>query len=561
MFCATWQFTDRHLAEPWASWRETPLSHSFCQHVVDSSQPLIIADAREHPLVSDNLAIPDLGVIAYAGIPLTTADGFTIGSLCAIDHIPRDWSQDELDLLGDFAATVLTAIELRAELSEHQRTEEALRVSEARYRVILEQAPFCISMCDSEGTIIFANQALLSVYGISNPRQFVGHYTISDILTSAQPALADHFKRAWAGETVRYHQTLDLPTGPYRTERSDTLYLDTTLFPVPGGEGQRPHIVIIQEDMTGRMQAEQARLASEERLRIALAAARMGVWDWDLHSSVVTWAGNQEELFGLAAGSFRGTYQAFIDCVHPEDHALVTRALDRALQESIPYDCVFRVVWPNNSLHWMAGVGEVIWDSDNNPVRLIGVNMDITEHKQAETALVEREELYRLITENSNDLILLVDQNGQFIYASPSFNLILGYQPSTLIGRSVFEFIHPDDQAAAQAQWASTFATASGQITMRYRHASGDWCWIEASSTVIVRQKLPCLVGVARDITERRRLEAQIIQAQKVESIGRLAGGIAHDFNNILTAITGYVGLAQDTLPQDNPARSDLAEV
>src|SRR3954463_2516380 len=83
-------------AEPWASRRGTPLSHSFCQHAVASGEPLVIEDARQNPLVSGNLAITELDVIAYAGFPLATSDGAVLGTFCAIDSQPRTWTEDEL---------------------------------------------------------------------------------------------------------------------------------------------------------------------------------------------------------------------------------------------------------------------------------------------------------------------------------------------------------------------------------------------------------------------------------------------------------------------------------
>ena len=100
------------LPEPWASFRETPLSHSFCQHVVNSGEPLVIDDARSDPLVSDNLAIRDLGVAAYAGMPLRMRDGNVLGSFCAIDASPRHWSERDLRILGDLASTAADLIEL-----------------------------------------------------------------------------------------------------------------------------------------------------------------------------------------------------------------------------------------------------------------------------------------------------------------------------------------------------------------------------------------------------------------------------------------------------------------
>ena len=101
------------LPEPWQTIRRTPLSHSFCQHVVRSEEPLVIADARIHPLVADNLAIPDLHVVAYAGMPLTDIDGRVVGSLCAIDSRPRTWSADDLAVLADLAGACSSELRLR----------------------------------------------------------------------------------------------------------------------------------------------------------------------------------------------------------------------------------------------------------------------------------------------------------------------------------------------------------------------------------------------------------------------------------------------------------------
>jgi GAF domain-containing protein len=106
------------LPEPWASRREAPLSHSFCQHAVASREPLLVDDSREHELLRDNLAIRDMGVIAYAGIPLIDADGHALGTLCVIDSQPRHWTTHQVQLLGDLAASVVTEISLARAASE-----------------------------------------------------------------------------------------------------------------------------------------------------------------------------------------------------------------------------------------------------------------------------------------------------------------------------------------------------------------------------------------------------------------------------------------------------------
>jgi GAF domain-containing protein len=101
------------LPAPWSDRRETLLSHSVCQHVVASRRPLVVGDLREHPELRDSLAVPDLGVIAYLGIPLVTSEGAALGSLCVIDHRPRDWSEDDVAVVRELAAVVVEAIEER----------------------------------------------------------------------------------------------------------------------------------------------------------------------------------------------------------------------------------------------------------------------------------------------------------------------------------------------------------------------------------------------------------------------------------------------------------------
>ena len=114
------------LPEPWQSMRETPLSHSFCQHNRIPRKPLLLEDARLHPQFKDNLAIRDLKVVAYLGIPLVTTDGYVLGSFCVIDSVPRKWNDTHVEVVQDLAEAVMTEIHLRAEIASRAKTEEEL---------------------------------------------------------------------------------------------------------------------------------------------------------------------------------------------------------------------------------------------------------------------------------------------------------------------------------------------------------------------------------------------------------------------------------------------------
>ena len=107
------------LPEPWASRRGSPLTHSFCQHAVAAREPLVVSDAREHDVLRENLAIRDMGVIAYAGIPLIDSEGHALGTLCVIDSQPRHWTTEQIQLLSDIAASVVTEIILAQAAGEN----------------------------------------------------------------------------------------------------------------------------------------------------------------------------------------------------------------------------------------------------------------------------------------------------------------------------------------------------------------------------------------------------------------------------------------------------------
>ena len=162
------QFFKSHsgLPEPYASLRQTPLTHSFCKHAVASGEPFIVSDSRKNPLVRDNPAVSELGVVAYAGIPLTTSDGLTLGAFCVIDASPREWSDEEIEILRSLAASVMTEIgtrrqadDLRCLGKDLQRLVEArtsqLSRAEERWRVLL-QVNNAVVTCLDRGTLFDA---------------------------------------------------------------------------------------------------------------------------------------------------------------------------------------------------------------------------------------------------------------------------------------------------------------------------------------------------------------------------------------------------------------------
>jgi PAS domain S-box-containing protein len=182
----------------------------------------------------------------------------------------------------------------------------------------------------------------------------------------------------------------------------------------------------------------------------------------------------------------------------------------------------------------------------------------------AEAALRASEERFRALVENSSDALLLIDAEGRISYVTPSSERHLGWPLKQMIGRSIFDFIHPDDREMVGVRMAETLSNPLGSVSqeVRFQHADGDWRIMEGVGVNRLDDpSVGAIVVNARDITERRKLEDQLRHAQKMEAVGQLAGGVAHDFNNLLTAILGYCSLILDEVPEGSPMRQDLIEI
>ena len=202
----------------------------------------------------------------------------------------------------------------------------------------------------------------------------------------------------------------------------------------------------------------------------------------------------------------------------------------------------------------------------------------IEEKERAEVALRKSEEQYRLIAENTSDLICMIDINGTFTYVSPSHRDVLGYSPESLLGQSCFGLTHPDDMSDSAAELLRSAALPrSDNREIRIRHKNGDWKEFETLGNWIYDSAGNPQQGIwiSRDITERKRAEKtlresqeklrqseeQLRMSQKLEAVGQLAGGVAHDFNNLLTVIRGYSELVLNRLNDNDDNRPKIEEI
>jgi PAS domain S-box-containing protein len=188
--------------------------------------------------------------------------------------------------------------------------------------------------------------------------------------------------------------------------------------------------------------------------------------------------------------------------------------------------------------------------------------LDMTNARTMAEALQASERRYRLVAEYMHDIVSLHEPDGRFLFVSPSVRDRLGWEVDQITGRSLYDFVWPEDRSRLEQRFGSAQDPSDAKsIVWRCQCPDGTWRWLETNTTVIADGAAPRLLCTSRDVTERKSLEEQLRQAQRMEAIGRLAGGVAHDFNNLLTVILGYASHLEESLSPDGAVAIEATEI
>jgi len=317
------------------------------------------------------------------------------------------------------------------------------------------------------------------------------------------------------------------------------------------------------------LEAEKKLKESEERLIVAGKAAYDLIYEWDVKNDSLLWFGDIDKLLGYGKGEISRDVKAWLDLIHPEDRGRLENAvaLHKSSTEPIQYE--YRVRHKNGTDRYWNDHGLPIFDENGSLRKWVGVCTDITERKQSETEIQESEKRYRLLADNVSDNLWIFDlETLNFSYVSPSVIGITGFTSEEATGFQLEDVLTPPSLELANKILAEELTAAnqnfnptrSRAFELEQYHKSGSTVWTEVSVQFIYdHKKQPsAILGVTRDISERKRLQSKLIKSQKMESLGLLAGGVAHDLNNVLSGIVSYPELILIDLPEDSKLRKPL---
>ena len=351
-------------------------------------------------------------------------------------------------------------------------------------------------------------------------------------------------RRDATGEFYGYEHRIVLPGGEIKT-----VYQRAQPHKDEMGE-LRGTIGIIQ-DITERKKTENTLRESEAHLAQAQALGHIGSWWRTLDSRALTWTDEVYRIFGVEKGAFEPTIESFQASLHPEDVTLFEDYLADLDSNDSEKAVDLRIIRPNGEVRYIQQRSEAMYDISGAYVGRSGTTQDITDRKQAEQALREIEERFRAIFEQAAVGIGLMTPGGRLLMVNQKLCELMDRSEEELMEKRFTDFIDPKDLGKALQNSAKLI---SGEIdtfsqVIRYAHETDKMQWGKLTGSVIRQADSDrvAVLGIVEDVTEVRRAEERLRQAQKMEAVGQLTGGVAHDFNNLLTVIMGNLARSMPT--------------
>jgi PAS domain S-box-containing protein len=454
-----------------------------------------------------------------------------------------------------------------ADITERKVTGEALSLRDSYLTAIIENQPGLLWLKDVEGRFLAVNHAFARSCGGQTPDGVAGKTDLD----------------VWPRDLAEKYRADDLDVMSTRKplvveerifDQGEEKWFQTFKTPVLSTDGQVLGTCGFALDITKRKQSEESLRESEARFRQLAENINQVFWiaDRDMTGTLYV-SPAYEKIWGRTCASLYATPRSWLDSVHPEDLEWVTHSLAKRGSEA--HRLEYRIVRPDGAIRWVVDRGFPVRNDAGEIYRFAGIAEDITDRRLAEQVIQKSERKYRELVENANSIILRSNSRAEITFLNEYGQKFFGYEEEEILGRNVVGTIAPETESTGRDLGAlirniRQEPTAFEQNVNENILRDGRRVWIAWTNKGVFDAdgNLEEVLSIGTDITERKRaeqerekLQAQLLQAQKLESVGRLAGGVAHDFNNMLGVIIGHTELALAQVDAAQPLFADLREI
>ncbi len=476
------------------------------------------------------------------------------------------WAELNISVRRDATGAPLDFLTTVVDITDRLRAEEALQESEARYRTLIEWSPVPM-LLHRQGRILYANPAVVRLLRMPNAEALVGQ-SILDITAPDEAAYVRERTQAAVARGVG----ATTPTQEGHAVCGDGTRVTVEVQGVVVSYNGAPAMITVIRDVSEQRAREAALRESEYFFRESQRVANIGSYRADFVAG--HWRSSEvlNRIFGIAEAP-EHPISDWLALIHPDDQGRMAAYLEQeVIGRGVLFDNVYRIVRRNDgAVRWVRGLGE-LEHRDGAVVAMTGTILDITEQRAAQEKLRASEERLRTIVDNEPECVKLLDRDGRLLEMNPAGLMLVQATLEQVQGQRVQQLVAAEDRDAFDDMIDGVFRGETRHLVFDMIGLQGRRRTLETTSVPVTEGAatggVTALLGVTRDITERKQaesdraaLEAQLQQAQKMESVGRLAGGVAHDFNNMLGVILGNVDLALEQVEAGDPLREDLDEV
>jgi PAS domain S-box-containing protein len=423
-----------------------------------------------------------------------------LGVVEFFSRAPRERDEDQLVTLSAIGSQL-------GQFIKRRRAEAALRVNEERWRRLFETSAAGMALEGLDGMFTAANPALQRMLG-RTAGEIVGHNVLELNHEDERAATAEALAKFRSGSLTERQVEKK-----YLKKDGGLVWLNITTTFVPATEIASPFLQVVYIDITERVRAEAALRASEERWRAIFDSAAVGIAAGDLRGGLFNVNPTFQRMLGYTEEELRNLRS--FEFTHEDDRAETRRLFSRVVTGQQPsYRLEKRYRRKDGAIVWADVTASSVPATENTPAFLAVMAVDITDRKQAETALRASDERWRAIFESSAVGIAMGDLKGGVLGMNPTFQRMLGYADDEIRNLTVFEFTHEDDQAETRRLFGGlvTGPRRGYRLEKRYRRKDGGTVWADVSASLVpATDDTPAFLAVmAVDITDRKRTEAAL---------------------------------------------------